>query len=69
MEPSSSNIKKNSYIFSNKTLLFSRQARKVKEIHPEKISYTSGNRNPDNFFQEMETLKKLLIFQEVTCKA
>ena len=37
------------------------------KIHTQKISYTSGNENLDKFlmFQEMETLKKLLIFQEV----
>ena len=36
-----------SYIFSNETLHVSPQARKVKEIHPGKISHTSGNRNPE----------------------
>ena len=48
------------------------------KIHPEKISYTSGNKNPKKFiaFSQkkavlifLETLKKLLIFQEVTCEA
>ena len=54
MELSSSNIKKNyyifpqksfSYIFSNETLHFSPQAQKIKEIHLGKSSYASGNGN------------------------
>ena len=36
-----------SYIFGNGTLHFSVKAREIKKIHPEKISYTSGNRNPE----------------------
>ena len=50
-----------------------------KSIQQEKISYTSGNENLKKFIafcqnkaslivQETETLKKLLIFLEVTCK-
>ena len=35
-----------SYIFSNKTLRFLLQARKIKEIHPGKMSYASGNKSP-----------------------
>ena len=36
-------------------------------MQPKKISYASGNENPNKFpiFQEMGTLKKLLIFQEM----
>ena len=49
-------LKKKSYIFSkeslsdisgNGTLYFSAQAWKIKKIHPEKISYISGNGNPE----------------------
>ena len=36
-----------SYISGNGTLHFSLQAGKIKEIHPWKISYASGNRNPE----------------------
>ena len=50
---------------------FHLQAREIKKTHSGKIAYTSGNENPEQFdiFQETETLKKLLIFQEVPCKA
>ena len=59
MEHSSSNMKKIiiispkksfSYTFSNETLRFSLQAQKIKEIHPGKISYTSGNGKLKSFF-------------------
>ena len=58
MELSSPNIKKIffaskescSYISRNGTLCFSPEAQKIKEIHQRKISYTSGNKNPENFF-------------------
>ena len=54
MELSSSNIKKTPVFFQKKDFLifigngavhFSAQAQKNKKIHPEKISYTSGNKN------------------------
>ena len=84
MELSSSNIKKFlyflkrklfSYTCGNRTLHFSAQARNITEIHPEKISYTSVNENPEKFFifspqkaflifRKMETPKKFFIFQE-----
>ena len=35
-----------SYISGNETPHFSPQARKIKEIHHKKISYTLGNQNP-----------------------
>ena len=45
-----------SYIFSNETLHFLPQARKIKNIHPRKIFYTSGNKNPEksscSFYKE-----------------
>ena len=56
MELSCSNIKKKSYIFSkeifsyisgNGTLHFSPKAGKIIEIHPGKISYASGEENPE----------------------
>ena len=58
MELSSPNIEKIifaskesfSYISRNGTLRFSSQAQKIKEIHQRKISFTSGNKNPQNFF-------------------
>ena len=58
------------YISRNGTLHFSAQALKLKEIHSGKIYCTSGNGNPLKIliFQQTETLKKLLIFQEVTYK-
>ena len=40
-----------SYIFSNETLQLSLQAQKIKEIHPGKISYTSGNGKLKGFFK------------------
>ena len=45
--------------------LFSRSP-KSKKIHPGKISYTSGNGNPEKFlmFQETETLKNFLYFRK-----
>ena len=58
------NIKKNYYIFSkesisyiseNGTLHFSVQVWELKEIHPEKISYISGNENPDGKFQSLKS--------------
>ena len=65
-----------------KPCTFSAHARK---IHPEKISYASGNGSPEkisyifskesfsyisgNGNPKTETQKKFLIFQEVTCKA
>ena len=57
-----------SFISRNETLHFSAQALKLKEIHSGKIYYTSGNGNPLKIliFQQTETLKKLLILQEVT---
>ena len=56
MELSSSNIRKNSYIFSkeifcyiskNGTLRFLPKAPKIQEIHLEKISHASGIENPE----------------------
>ena len=35
-----------SYISTNKTLHFSARVLKIKEVHPGKICYASGNRNP-----------------------
>ena len=64
MDLSSLNIKKNSYIFSKKsisyiyengTMHFSVQVWELKEIHPEKISYISGNENPDGKFQSLKS--------------
>ena len=58
------NIKKNYYIFSkesisyiyeNGTLHFSVQVWELKEIHTEKISYISGNENPDGKFQSLKS--------------
>ena len=52
MELSSSNIKK-IIIFSQKKKSFSyifSKERKIKEIHPRKISYTPGNGNPRKIF-------------------
>ena len=61
-------------------LYLSAQAQRIRKIYPGKISYTSENGNSKKFlifsqkkafliFQETETLKKLLIYQRVTCKA
>ena len=70
--------KKDFFIFSEmEPCTFQPTLKKQKIIHPKKISYTWGNENPKKFviffqkkavlmFQEMETLKNLLIFQEVT---
>ena len=45
-----------SYISENSTLHFSAQALKIKELHPRKIYYASGNGNPKkivfNFFHQ-----------------
>ena len=66
MELSSSNIKKFlifPYISENrdpkKSFLYFRKW--DFSFHPEKISYTSGNGDPE----KMETLKKFVIFQEM----
>ena len=64
-----------SYIFSNETLHFLPQARKIKNIHPRKIFYTSGNKTPKKVlvlsikkaflvFQETEIPKKFLYFRK-----
>ena len=59
MELSSSDIKKTPVFFQKKDFLifigngavhFSAQAQKNKKIHPEKISYTSGNKNPEKTY-------------------
>ena len=68
--PRNGNPKQASFISGNE--IFS--------VHPEKISYTSGNKNSkkvsyifsrENFsyISVKGNPKKLLIFQEVTCKA
>ena len=54
-----------SYISGNRTLLFSVQCREIKKIHPEKISYTSSNENPEKFLVFSQK-KAVLMFQEVT---
>ena len=51
------------------------QAQKIKEFYPRKVSYISGNENPETFlifskkkavlmFRETKNLKKRFIFQE-----
>ena len=57
-----------SYISGNGTLHFSAQARKIKEIHPRKISYTSGNGSPKKF-RVFSQKKAVLMFREVTFRA
>ena len=59
------------YFSRNGTHIFQSKLKKSKKILQENISYTSGNGNPHKFliFWETENLKKLLILQEVTCKA
>ena len=68
-------------IYSKNLLSLRYGIEKIKKIHPKKISYISGNINPDNFFyiSRKETKrsyisgkgnpKKLLILQEVTFRA
>ena len=41
-----------SYIFENGTLQFSVQALKIKELHPRKIYYTSGNKDPEKNYYD-----------------
>ena len=66
---------KNHYISGNGTQHFSAQGQEIKNIHPEKISYTLGNGNPEKtsdilskkavlMFRENGNLKKFLILQE-----
>ena len=80
MELSGSNIKKVLTFSQKKAFLifpevesstFQPRLKKIKKSNPRKTSYASGNGNPEKclMFQETETLKKPLIFQEVTCKA
>ena len=38
------------YIFLNETLHFSHQAQEIKEIHPRRMFYTSGNGNPEKIY-------------------
>ena len=63
-----------SYISGNGTLYFSAQARKIKEIHPRKISCTSGNGKTEKCLAFSQK-KAVLMFREkgtskkVTCKA
>ena len=74
MELSSSNVKIILIFQKWSPALFSPSS-KNKKIHPEKITYTSGNENPGkNFcilskgivlmFRETENLKNLFTFQE-----
>ena len=51
------------YISGNGTLHFLPQARKIKEIHSRKISYSSGNENPEKFLIFSQK-KAVLMFQE-----
>ena len=52
--------------FVQNSLNFSVQALKIKKIHQEKISYTSGNENAEKTFLYFSQKKVALIFQEVT---
>ena len=56
--------KKFYYIFSNETLHFSPQAQK---IYPKKISYTSGNENPEK--KEKKAFRKRILRNEISKKA
>ena len=67
--------KKNHYISGNGTQHFSVQGQEIKNIHPEKISYTLGNGNSEKtsyilskkaviVFWENGNLKKFLTLQE-----
>ena len=57
-----------SFISGDGTLTqnFSVQALKIKKIHQEKISYTSGHENAEKTFLYFSQKKVALIFQEVT---
>ena len=69
--------KKDFLIFlRNGTMHFSAQALKIKELHLGKIYYPSGNEDPPPhpkkkilILQKTQSLKKPLIFQNITCNA
>ena len=88
MKLCSSNIKKFLIFSQKKIFLYIRKEHLAhftpsshnEKIHPKKISYTSRNRDPENFvifsqkkavliFQKTENPKKFFIFWTVTCKA
>ena len=63
MELSSSNTKKILTFPKLKHSIFSAQDRKIKKNHREKISYTSGDGNPDKIYY-IFSKKAVLIFRE-----